>query len=280
MSIIIRLGETADLPAADRVLQAAFARPTSFIPLVTLHRAMEPKQFWVAEDAGKVVGTIGAVDYRKIGYIGLTAVDPKRQRQGIARQLIEQVLKTLDAAGCQSILLDATPPGAPLYEAYGFVDDATAYVYERRARIVPAPPTVEVTTDATLDEIVAFDEPRFGASRQKLFAALWPDHYQRCLVARGPRGRVTGYVFARDPVLGPWAAIDVPTAAALLAAAQQFAHQYSPQVLVPRSNEAARLLLAENGFVQQRTLRHMRRGGRAHLGRSAELFGQSSFAHG
>jgi hypothetical protein len=53
----------------------------------------------------------------------------------------------------------------------------------------------------------------------------------------------------------------------------------SPLVMVPRSNEPARALLAARGFHEQRRLRHMRRGA-ASPGKPATLFGQASFAHG
>jgi hypothetical protein len=50
--------------------------------------------------------------------------------------------------------------------------------------------------------------------------------------------------------------------------------------MVPRSNERAADLLERSGFIEQRSLRHMRRGTGGACGEPAKLFGQSSFAHG
>src|SRR5690606_9441777 len=128
-------------------------------------------------------------------------------------------------------------------------------------------------------EIVAFDADRFGANRRKLLAALWRDHAPRTLVARHG-GKLCGYLFARDPVLGPWVADDASIAERLLQSGLGFPFANAPQVMVPRSNLACIRLLAQRGFVERRTLRHMRRGGAGPAGRAAGLFGQSSFAHG
>ena len=42
MHVSIRPLEDADIPAADAVIRSAFDRPTSFEPMLTLHRAIEP----------------------------------------------------------------------------------------------------------------------------------------------------------------------------------------------------------------------------------------------
>ena len=122
-----------------------------------------------------------------------------------------------------------------------------------------------------------------GADRRRLFTALWPEFGERCLVARDG-GRLVGYLIARDPILGPWAAEDASVAEHLLAAALAnlpgATPDYRPLVMVPRSNDLCAQLLAKHGFVEQRRLRHMRRGGVSSPGIPERLFGQSSFAHG
>jgi hypothetical protein len=180
------------------------------------------------------------------------------------------------------VLLDATDEGAPLYASLGFVDDYTAYDYERVSapRATAVVQTVRPAEAADLREISAFDRPVFGADRSRLFGALWSEHAGRCLVSRDAEGRLNGYLFARDPVLGPWAAEDVLTAEGLLSAAQKLDYQSSPHVFVPRSNQLAVELLVRSGFERRRTLRHMRLGGERPPGIAQQLYGQSSFGHG
>ncbi len=277
----IRVASQADLAEADRILCAAFRRPASFLPHLNLHHRIEPGMFFVAEENGRLAGTVGAIVYDAIAYVGLMGVDPTRQRQGIARRLLAHLLERLDERGCETVLLDATDYGAPLYEQFGFVDDGLA-----RLLVLEGPPpppaasTTSISNEVELGELVALDAAAFGASREKLLRVLLEEYGDRLLAARDRRGQLRGYLLARDPTLGPWVALDTEAAEALLADGLQLSYLETPQVLVPRSNEQSRAMLHRLGFVEQRTLRHMRRGGQAPPGRRAFLFGQSSFTHG
>ncbi len=196
MSAAIRPLADDDIAAAAAVIGAAFERPVDFQPMLRLHRLIEPEGFWVADDAGQIVGTVGAVDYGRLAYIALMTVEPGRQSQGLGRRLMEHALAWLGQRGCHVVLLDATEKGARLYQTMGFVDDAFAYEFVREQ--VASPPTanghrIERAMLGDLPTIVAFDAPRFGAGRQKLFAALWPTLGERALV-RARRQRPTGRV--------------------------------------------------------------------------------------
>ena len=291
MHVEIRKANPSDFEQANQVLQEAFERAVSFLPMLRLHHAMEPEGLWVATRNGEIIGTASCVDYGAVAYLGLMAVRPDCQGQGIARRVMSVVLNWIAERGCECTLLDATPRGAPLYERLGFVDDATAYAYFKPADawtgLHPTPPiakregAVEVSAacDGDFAEIVAFDRLAFGANREKLFVALGQVAESRRFVARRADGRLAGYLLVRDPTIGPWAATDPMTADALLAATLPGSFSAPPLVHVPRSNEACRRILAAHGFVEQRRLRHMRRGAPA-PGQPAMLFGQSSFGHG
>ena len=274
--------EASDFDEADRVAQKAFGRSLSFRPMRLLHQAIEPHGLWVATLGQRLVGAVSCVDYDPLAYIGLMAVDPDFQRRGIARQLIREALAWLDGRRTKVALLDATDAGAPLYEQLGFVDDSQAYVFERTdtAPVPGCPSTVRAADEQDLADIIEFDAPIFGANRGKLFEALWREHGQRAIVTRDSRGAINGYLLARDPVLGPWAASDVGVADQLLTSALTLSYSQPPMVLVPRSNELGRNLLLGRGFRETRRLRHMRRGGDCPPGRASGLYGQSSFGHG
>jgi ribosomal protein S18 acetylase RimI-like enzyme len=270
-----------DFDEADRVAQSAFARPASFRTMLELHHAMEPGGLWVATRDGRVAGTVSCIAYGRLAYIGLMAVDPPFQRRGIARQLINEALAWADDR-CEIALLDATDAGAPLYEQLRFVDDSQAHVFQKMDGPSAAQQSFQARAarEQDLCEIIEFDALRFGASRAKLLRALWRDHASRALVVRNGRGALSGYLMARDPVLGPWAANSVGVAAELLVGALTLPYSQPPMVLVPRSNEDACELLTGHGFRETRRLRHMRRGGKGPPGRPSDLFGQSSFGHG
>jgi ribosomal protein S18 acetylase RimI-like enzyme len=284
MNVTIKCLMPGNFAAAGEVIQAAFERPVSFQAMLRLHRAIEPEGLWGAWRQGRLVGTASVVDYGPLAYIGLMAVDPGLQRLGLGRQLLEHALAWLDARGCPTALLDATDKGAPLYAHYGFADVATASEWVHSGE--PPLPAGGTSSAARLEpgvapeELAAFDAPLFGACRLKLLRAQLAEHAARCLVARDSNGAVAGYLIARDPVLGPWAAGTPQVAAALLNAALNLRFAQPPMVLVPRSNQHAAALLERSGFTLRRRLRHMRRGGNGLVGKPDALYGQSSFGHG
>ncbi len=284
MTIAIRPLVEADLPVVDRILQAAFGRSFSFEPMLRLNGAAQPGNQLVAVADEHVVATVGAVDYGDFAYVALMGVDPAYTRRGIARRMMDAVLTRLDQRGCPVVLLDATEAGAALYTQIGFVDDSTAYEFEGEwPATVPEPPaasgTIAPLATADLDEVIAFDTPRFGADRTPVLRLLQAEHPQQALVSRDQAGRVNGYLFMRV-VIGPWVAADMATAERLLIAARQRLSPSPVRVLVPRSNQQACELLTRHGLHMLRPLRHMRRGGTKPPGEPACLFGQVNFGLG
>ncbi len=181
---VVRSMRESDLDAVDVVLRAAFGRPSGFLEHARLTRRLQPDGVFVAERDGAIVGTVGAVDYGSLAYVGLMGVAPAEQSRGIGRLLMQHLLAWVDGRGCPVVLLDATERGALLYESLGFVDDALAYVYVRpqgdgeqdealldEQAVAPGKQTVTSDEHALalagardLEEIVAFDAARFGGS--------------------------------------------------------------------------------------------------------------------
>lgn len=101
-----------------------------------IHQARETLgyQAFVAEVAGQVVGSAGgqrfAGPYPNIikasdrcdGYIWGVYVEPAYRHQGIATQLIQQVMSHLKALSCTHAVLNASPSGKPIYARLGFVE--------------------------------------------------------------------------------------------------------------------------------------------------------------
>ncbi|HEX3727767.1 MAG TPA: GNAT family N-acetyltransferase [Pirellulales bacterium] len=282
MDIDVRPLEPSRFDEANRVIQAAFERTTSFRAMLELQSVVEPDGLLSAVCQDHIVGTVGYVDYGSLAYIGLMTVAPHYQRRGIGRRLMNEVLDALDRRGCPLVLLDATAKGALVYRHLGFVEDAQAVVFDRPQRPGEFAPTPNVRTAEPheLTEIIEFDAPIFGARRRKLLEALWPVWHDRCMVARNARGELAGYLFARESVWGPWIATSPSAAEGLLATGLALFGGEAPQVLVPRSNRLCAQVLARFGFREERRLSHMRRGGDGPPGQAVHIYGQSSFAHG
>ena len=177
------------------------------------------------------------------------------------------------------MLLDASQAGEPLYLQYGFVeDDRTAYM--RRVQNTAAPIThfEEFSRLKAKDfaKLVAFDTTYFGASREALLATYYVNDPQRVFITRGSRGNITGYLIAQAQTIGPWVAHSVEDAEQLLQCALALPYSAEPVVFVSARNIAALTLLARYGFVQTRSLGHMRRGLPVQRGRETTLYGQAS----
>ena len=279
----IRLIAEAQVEPAAAVIAAAFNRP---VQVNELRRSLvlQPDGFFIAVLNDRVVGTVEAVDFGPFAYLGLMTVDPGCQRRGIGRALMERILGWLDGRGTPAVLLDATPVGYPLYASLGFEDLDEARTYQAADLHCPAVPDagevqVQALAPGDLEDVLAFDAGIFGAERQALWCSYLSDHPGRAFITRGAGGRVNGCLLARPRSLGPWTASDPAAARALLHAALGLEYEAPPTVVVPGANVDGGRLLESCGFVLQRSIRHMQRGGPA-LRRRECVYGQASYALG
>lgn len=282
MPLSIRMMTPDDIPAANAIAMAAYKRGSRAAELA-LYLALQPDGWLLAQASGDPVGMVGMRDYGPFAYIGLMAVHPDAQRQGIGRALMERLLMLLKARGCPVALLDASEAGWPLYASLGFVVDDMVSFYERTGDRMPAVPGGTRVGAAVPDDLLAlttFDTPLFGADRSAIFAAYRASLPDRVFVARDDRDTITGFLFAQLRTLGPWSAATPGAAEALLARALALPFDGAPTVIAPRANLHAAPLLARYGFVEQRWLRHMRLGSAPQHARRARIFGQASFAIG
>ena len=112
-----------------------------------------------------IVGTAIGIDYGAFAWIAMMLVDPAYRGRGVGRRLLEAAMDAVPSR--RPIRLDATPLGRPLYQRYGFEDEAalSRYVVHGVTRTRPAPLTVQPLTDADLAIVVEQDRETFGGSR-------------------------------------------------------------------------------------------------------------------
>ena len=235
-----------DLDAVDEVVKAAYNLSGGRKDTLRQYLKLQPDGAFVVKDNDTTVGFGAALDYSSFAYIGLMSVHPSVQKRGVGRLLMNTLLAWLAKRGCQTVLLDASHAGAPLYQQYGFVeDDRTLHMRRVQNTAVPITHFEEFSRLKSKDfaKLVAFDTTHFGASREALLATYSINDPQRVFITRGSKG-------------------DVPT------------------IFVSAQNADAVTLLARYGFVQARSLSHMRKGLPVQRGRETTLYGQASLGFG
>ncbi len=166
---------------------------------------------------------------------------------------------------CESIKLDATPAGYPVYRKLGFEDE---YLIQRMIRSTgdktpvspPGSPGIEKLTRENLREVVDLDSEIFGARREWLIRDLAERSRDFARVFR-EENRVTGFVLgrrgARYTQLGPLVARTETSAVRLFQAAFTQVAQTPLVVDVPGTRENFKTLLESSGFSPIRTFTRM-----------------------
>ena len=245
--------------------------------------ALAPQGLFVAEDDGRVAGTASTTSYdKRSAWIGMVLVHPDFRRQGIGSALIARCIETLQARGIQSIKLDATDQGRPVYLKLGFRDERPICRY---AGTVPsglvAGQGVRDLRPADWPAVAAIDDSAFGADRRRLLELLAADG-RAVVVAEG--GSVRGYAFLRSghqaSHLGPVVALDDRAAEGLVAAL--LADLAGRPVLwdVLPDNVAAARLAASLGLAAGRRLTRMVLGDTMNSGQVARVYGTAGFELG
>ncbi|MEO9176536.1 MAG: GNAT family N-acetyltransferase [Gaiellales bacterium] len=263
----------AELDRVDDLLTIAYETSSRRREL-ELYLAVQPDGWFVIEQDDAPVAVGGCIAYGPFCWLGLVATHPDVRGRGLARRISQHLVEWAREHGCCTVALDASAPGRPVYERLGF--ETIGWTIE----LAPDPAELRAegarakrATPADVDEIVALDPAFFGGDRHVLLRSL----ADPCFVTRDRAGRVGGYLFARERLIGPGMAPDADAAAALVRAA--LALPGSRRLLVPA--ESAHLTTLESlGLVEQRRLAHMRLGRLELPGARDRLIAELSFATG
>src|ERR1700722_19494284 len=116
----IRLLEPPDVPQARALSQSAGWNQTPEDWALAIE--MNPVGCFAMELEGALVATTTTIRYgTDLAWIGMVLTHPEYRGRGFARALMQQVLEHL--SDVETIKLDATEMGAPLYRQYGFVGE-------------------------------------------------------------------------------------------------------------------------------------------------------------
>ncbi|MCA1620477.1 MAG: GNAT family N-acetyltransferase [Acidobacteria bacterium] len=270
----IRLLKASDVAEAMRLKTAAGWNQTEedWLRLLSLC----PDGCFAATAGARLVGTTTTTVYgRELAWVGMVLVDPGFRRRGIATALVRAALEGLDAAAVATVKLDATPEGAPVYEALGFEAELRIerWVGAARAEASPAH-AAEGAPDPT--QIFELDRRAFGADRSELLRALLEESFVTSAVSMGADGRLRGYALARRGAMagyvGPLVAEEAETAAALLDDVLNRLGAGRVCVDLNTTYAGGARVLEARGFVKQRELIRMQRGGGSGAGTSDSVF--------
>jgi GNAT superfamily N-acetyltransferase len=260
-AVEIRLLFESDIPAAMQLKEAAGWNQTEDDWLRLL--MLEPNGCFGAIKDGRLVGTTTTTTYGKdLAWIGMVLVDPQHRRQRIAARLMNVALDYLKGK-VDTIKLDATALGQPVYEKFGFEVESIVERWSGTARSEAHHPQTRTFEDR--DALLVLDQLAFNADRSKLIASLIDSASVSPVLVRAADEALDGYALARRGTraeyVGPVVSRDPQQAVTLL---DQVLSQLDRRSVYIDFNTECGIgvsVLSQHGFVKERDLIRMRAGG-------------------
>jgi predicted N-acetyltransferase YhbS len=258
--IRVRTMTAADVPLGMRLKQEAGWNQLEADWLRFL--ALEPEGAFVAELDAAPVGTALTVRFGGVAWVAMVLVAAGARRQGVGTALMERALAFLDARGVETVRLDATPLGRPVYARLGFVEEYRLTRHEGILPAAPAPLSVRPATRAHLDRMLRLDHSATGTDRARAILRLFEENPETARVVE-EGGEVTGYLLTRPGAqarfLGPCVARGDAGRWLLTDACHRHAGE-RVFLDVPELNRPAQEEAAAIGLAPQRSLLRMYRG--------------------
>ena len=156
----------------------------------------------IAELEGETTGTVTAINYdNAVAWLGMMIVNKAFRGLGISRNLMSTTIEQLNKNNCESIKLDATPQGRPVYVKLGFVEEYTIYrMVHQDFDQVPDfdmdSGRIEPVANSHISDIIDLDRKIFGANRSQLLKEMINNYPERSFVLIRD-GQVAGFVLGR-----------------------------------------------------------------------------------
>jgi ribosomal protein S18 acetylase RimI-like enzyme len=221
---------------------------------------LDPLGCFVIEADDRIAATTTLLCYgNRLAWIGMVLTRPEYRRKGFARRLMESALKRAEELKIESIKLDATPQGQPLYEKLGF---KTEQIVERwfhdgnrpDLSIEPTASSPQYSPPYSLE----MDMEAFGADRSTLLQIL--------ALRNSPHTIEEAYCFSRNGTraryLGPSVAQTAKAAGLVIEHTLQAPSESGWFWDLLSTNKNAVRLAEELGFAPQRRLERMVLGSR------------------
>ena len=212
---------------------------------------LEPQGCFAIEADNRVVATTTLLSYgSRLAWIGMVLTRPDYRRRGFAQRLVQTALERSAALKIESVKLDATQEGQPLYEKLGF---KTEQIVERWFHEGRQDQAQHKAIPCSALHSLEIDLEAFGADRTLLL---------RELGRRNPPGTVAeAFCFSREGTrsryLGPCVAKEQKAAGLVIEHALQQSPESSWYWDLLSTNKNALVIAKEFGFVPQRRLQRM-----------------------
>jgi GNAT superfamily N-acetyltransferase len=130
----VRIAELGDAAELTSLINRAFAVERFFIEgdrldVEEVRTRLGTGQFLVLEDGEGTAGSVYVELRGDRAYLGLLAVDPARQRQGIGRRMVAAAEELARQAGCRHMdlrIVNLREELPPFYRALGYVETGTS----------------------------------------------------------------------------------------------------------------------------------------------------------
>jgi ribosomal protein S18 acetylase RimI-like enzyme len=145
---VIRRAEDSEAGEIARIVNAAFEVEREFrkgdrTSATEIAGLLERDAFFVAEEAGRLIGAVHTAIEGTSGYFGMLAVDSSIRRAGVGRALLTAAEEHCRRAGCTKMTLSTGEDRKeliPYYERLGYrvtlIEPSTSAAFKRPIRIV------------------------------------------------------------------------------------------------------------------------------------------------
>lgn len=151
---------------------------------------------FIATLSGELAGTATTCVFDRVGWIAMVLVETKFRRQGVGRALMMQALSYLENQGAESIRLDATSLGEPLYRSLGFKRQFQLARFSGSAARHFGPPHNTLAHSHDLQELLTLDQQVVGYDRSSLLKELCK-HGSNSLATLRSDSAMVGYAITR-----------------------------------------------------------------------------------
>ena len=167
---ILRRLTAPDIPAALELSEQAGWNQTADDWRLLIDLA--PESCFAIEREGELAATTTLLCYgRRLAWIGMVLTKKSYRGQGFARRLLAQALTLADQAAIETVKLDATDQGRPLYEKMGFRREQAVERWTRPGT-GGTTETRDPVGERPAENWRTADQRAFGTDRSELLARL------------------------------------------------------------------------------------------------------------